>query len=509
MMKYILFDLDGTLTDPKIGITSCVQYALKHFGIEEPDLDKLEPFIGPPLKGSFMEYYGFTEEQAEEAIAKYRERFQDVGIFENKVYRGIPRLLKDLKANGRKLAVASSKPTVFVERILDHFRIRQYFDVVVGSELDGSRVDKNEIIQETLHRLFGEEQFDRSELIMVGDRKYDIQGAKSWFIRSIGVTYGYGTREELKEAGADYIAADIRQLEEILLKEELRVRKEAPFRKLWLIILPFLTFLIIRQVSVYLGYMALGALCPLAPGTRENLFFRMGAEEAVSLTDMGVNLLSAFSFLVSGIVFWYLNREFLKKLQLQAKRAYPGREPFLNYILLIVSAVGISLGLNILLNITGFTGLSPSYEAVSESQYSVAVPLGILIYGILAPVSEELVFRGVLYQRLRRMYNPMAGILVSSLLFAIYHGNIVQGLFAFLMGILIARLYEDFGYLYIAVILHSLMNLVSYGLTLSGQYSGALCHWYVCAPVLLAGLGSFLLLYYRKHTFYRSAKITH
>ena len=123
MKKYILFDLDGTLTDPREGITSCVQYALKSFGIEEPDQEKLEPFIGPPLKDSFMEYYHMTEEEAECAVDKYRERFRDTGIFENELYGGIHDLLRSLKNSGMHLAVASSKPTVFVERILKHFKI--------------------------------------------------------------------------------------------------------------------------------------------------------------------------------------------------------------------------------------------------------------------------------------------------------------------------------------------------------------------------------------------------
>ena len=137
MKKYFLFDLDGTLTDPKVGITTCVQYALQSFGIQEPDLDKLEPFIGPPLKESFMEFYGMDGEQADEAVEKYRERFNDKGIYENEIYPGMARMLQILSGKGFRLAVASSKPTVYVERILEHFGIRQYFKAVVGSELDG------------------------------------------------------------------------------------------------------------------------------------------------------------------------------------------------------------------------------------------------------------------------------------------------------------------------------------------------------------------------------------
>ena len=152
--NYILFDLDGTLTDPKVGICTCVQYALKAFDIDEPDLDKLEPFIGPPLKDSFMQYYGLSEEQAVAAIEKYRERFSVTGKFENEVYEGIPALLSDLKDYGYHLAVASSKPECFVKDILNHFNIHKYFEVVVGSELDGTRIDKAEVIHEALNQLF-------------------------------------------------------------------------------------------------------------------------------------------------------------------------------------------------------------------------------------------------------------------------------------------------------------------------------------------------------------------
>ena len=148
MSEIILFDLDGTLTDSAPGITRCVQYALRHFGIDEPDLKKLECFVGPPLKEMFMEYAGFSESQAEEAVAKYRERYTEKGIFENAVYEGIPELLQLCRDRGRVLGVASSKPQVFVEQILEHFDLRQYFEVVVGAELDGTRTDKAEVIEE-------------------------------------------------------------------------------------------------------------------------------------------------------------------------------------------------------------------------------------------------------------------------------------------------------------------------------------------------------------------------
>ena len=223
MFQYCLFDLDGTLTDPGEGITRCVQYALRSLGIEEPDLKKLEPFIGPPLTDSFMEFYGLTREQAVRAVEAYRERFAPVGIFENCVYDEIPRLLEEMKSAGVTLAVASSKPECFVHRILDRFGIEKYFDVIVGSELDGARSAKEEVVEEALLRLgvgeiSGEER--KRRCAMVGDRKFDIQGARAHGLTGVGVRFGYAPQGELEAEGADYIADTVADLAAFLLDTE-------------------------------------------------------------------------------------------------------------------------------------------------------------------------------------------------------------------------------------------------------------------------------------------------
>lgn len=215
MFRYCLFDLDGTLTDPREGITRSVQYALKAFGIEEPDLKKLEPFIGPPLKDSFMEFYGFSEEEALEGVARYREYFAPVGVFENRIYPGIPEMLKNLKDKGAHLAVASSKPTEFVHQILVHFDIEQYFEVIVGSEMDGTRTQKEEVVEEALRQLGMltipvEER--TSCCAMVGDRKFDIQGARAHSLTGVGVRFGYASPGELEAEGAHYIAETVEDL---------------------------------------------------------------------------------------------------------------------------------------------------------------------------------------------------------------------------------------------------------------------------------------------------------
>lgn len=222
MFKYALFDLDGTLTDPKIGITSGVQYALKKFGIDEPDLDKLEPFIGPPLKETFMEKYSLTEEQALQAVDYYREYFEPKGIFQNKVYPGIPEMLKHLQKAGIHLAVASSKPEVFVIRILEHFDIFQYFEVAAGSILDGTRTKKEEVVEETLLRLSDHhngEAINKENCVMIGDRKFDVEGARAFDLYSIGVAFGYADEGELEKAAPDYIAQTVEELERYLLEE--------------------------------------------------------------------------------------------------------------------------------------------------------------------------------------------------------------------------------------------------------------------------------------------------
>ncbi|MBO5144957.1 MAG: HAD family hydrolase [Lachnospiraceae bacterium] len=219
MFKYILFDLDGTLTDPKLGITSCVQYALRALGIEEPDLDKLEPFIGPPLKDSFMEFYGFSEEQTKKAIDKYHERFDEKGIYENEIYPGIAAMLGALKNNGSKLSIASSKPTPLVERVLEHFDIKQYFDYIVGSNLDGTRSRKEEVVEEALRQMIpsGLTQAERKAAVaMVGDRRFDVEGAKAHGLTSIGVSFGYAPEGELEQAGADYIVGTVEELYHVL-----------------------------------------------------------------------------------------------------------------------------------------------------------------------------------------------------------------------------------------------------------------------------------------------------
>ena len=210
---YFLFDLDGTLTDPKEGITKSVQYALRHFDIEVNHLDELCCFIGPPLKDSFMEYYGFSEKQAREAIDIYREYFSGKGLYENKAYDGVAEVLQSFLAAGKKLYVASSKPEIFVRKILKHFELDSFFLFMGGADMEETRVKKADVIRYVLKEC-GIRDLDKT--VMIGDRKHDVLGAKETGIASVGVLYGYGSRQELKEAGADVLAGAIFGLQNLI-----------------------------------------------------------------------------------------------------------------------------------------------------------------------------------------------------------------------------------------------------------------------------------------------------
>lgn len=203
------FDLDGTLTDSSLGITNAVIYALKKFGIEETDRTKLYSFIGPPLMVSFEKFCGFTKEQCAEAVGYYREYYREKGIFENHVYGGIEDVLKELRKQGKTLVVATSKPEPFARQIIEHFGLNPYFDYVAGMELDGGRGTKEEVIR---YALCACRIADKSKVLMVGDREHDVLGAHAAGIKCLGILYGFGTRDELVSAGADYIAENVEEI---------------------------------------------------------------------------------------------------------------------------------------------------------------------------------------------------------------------------------------------------------------------------------------------------------
>lgn len=521
MFSYILFDLDGTLSDPKQGICGSVQYALKSFGIDEPDLDRLEPFIGPPLRDSFMRYYDFTPEQAEAAVAKYRERFSVTGKYENTLYPGITVLLHDLEQAGAKLAVASSKPTVYVEDILVHFGIRQYFDIVVGSELDGTRDRKEEVVLEALRQLAQRYGAKPWEVVMVGDRSFDIEGAKAAGTHNIAVAYGYAQPGELEQAGAEIIVRDVQGLRQVLLGgmghfarqgagqnerqngwqnasqpgrgagQEPPVGSSRRYRSsAW------------QNAGQSAGQGSTAGAWQnagqnaAAPGGRKlsdkaRNFWKavgmsalaMGTYYMVSIgISMGVLLLAIFLSPVLGVFGIGVGEEsynlwmnlanaaatlgafaacfgiWHKQMAFKPQKSIDG----LSVVPMVILAAASAVGMNGLLNVIELYRYSPTFQEISQIQFDTPIWLGILSYGILAPLGEEVVFRGVVYGQLKKVMKVPAAIVLSGLAFGLFHGNLVQAVYATVIGVLLALVYELYGTLAAPMVFHSVANLFVY-----------------------------------------------
>lgn len=446
MKEYLLFDLDGTLTDPKVGITTCVQYALKSFGIEEPDLDKLEPFIGPPLKDSFMQFYLMRAEQAEEAVEKYRERFKDIGLFENEVYEGIPQMLRTLKNKGMHLAVASSKPTVYVERILEHFGMKEYFEVIVGSELDGRRVNKDEVVEEALHQLFGDAPIAYDKVYMIGDRKFDVEGARALNVESIGVSYGYGSMEELQEAGADYIVQSVSELNYILLREF----REVEPRGIAQLGVPFVGALLLYTISAMFGNSILWAIAtivlvlPLAAGLIRHAKY-----------DMYV--------------------------------AHVRRDLPIAYMVTICTGIAMLIGAHMLTSLAGGV-FGPKISLTTEIMTSSALWKKLISVGVLIPVLEELVFRGVVYNAFRFRARLTLAMCISAFLYTFFQMGLERTPYLIILGYLLAYTYEYFGTFLMPVLLHIVCGVAWVLISHFNVCNAGLHSWPMCIVLLLAAI---------------------
>ena len=508
--NYILFDLDGTLTDPKVGICTCVQYALKAFDIDEPDLDKLEPFIGPPLKDSFMQYYGLSEEQAVAAIEKYRERFSVTGKFENEVYEGIPTLLSDLKDYGYHLAVASSKPECFVKDILNHFNIHKYFEVVVGSELDGTRIDKAEVIHEALNQLFHYGKIRKEQVVMVGDRKFDVEGAREIGVTSVAVSYGYGSIEELREANPDYLAESVTELQDLFMEgNELEVKREEArkkeaeqlkeaqlaaaaalraqyeannyrgsnqqqqtpekpkslFQMIWKLAFPLLLFYCGRQLVNQLVGSVVFYLSNLSESLNRYLVVENESGELLFSGNASV-IMSLISLMVLFLLMYKMGggKESLKRSK-EPKLSFEGTDWF-RWIMTILC---LGIGINIIFAWIGLLQFS-SYQETANGLYSVGLSAGIILYGIFTPLTEELVYRGILFTQGKMLMKPAYAAIMSAFAFGILHGNGVQMVYSTVLGLVLAYAYHYSGQFTVPVVLHGLVNAVVYVSSTLGMF---------------------------------------
>lgn len=498
--EYILFDLDGTLTDPKEGITKSVQYALYKLGIEEKNLDNLESFIGPALKDSFKQFYDLDEPQIQEAIGYYRERFEVVGWRENKVYPKIAHLLKRLRSRGFRLAIASSKPTIFVEKILKHFHLEHYFDVIVGSELDGTRVEKEEVIAEVLAQLFFQYKIPREKVVMVGDRRFDIQGAKVHGLDSVGVVYGYGGRIELEEAGADYIFATVDELLEYLIPVENAVRRSSLLYRWLQTLMPYLVFVLSRQVAIYMGYYLLAG--SVMRGIGEGNIYASFIDEKVVPTSLGIALLTIGSFMFASMTIWALYKDYVLNHERQADNVQRKKIAIGEYSIVMLSTISLTIALNLFLSLSGFVGFFIEYAEIATTQNDISVTMGVVVYALVAPFAEELFFRGVLYQRCVAGFSVKFAIFFSSLLFGVYHGNMVQGVFAFFMGCFISILYNQYSYLWVPIAIHSCMNITSFLLNVFSQQVQAYMNWHTCIIAFIITTMGVWWLYQKHRTIY-------
>ncbi len=497
MLEYLLFDLDGTLTDSSEGITKSVQYGLQCVGIEVTDLNELLRFIGPPLDYSFREFYNLSEEQIKKATEKYRERYNTIGKFENALYPGMAILLKDMKKRGKHLAVASSKPEVFVRQILKHFNIEQYFEVVVGSGLDGSLGTKGEVVKEALRQLFTKEEGERFVLnntvcektAMIGDRRFDVEGGKENGLITIGVEYGFPEPGELKAAKADYIVRSVDELHELLLrgsddaderrmkdynklqkkkrrlaevqsrqaKRQIKVGRSS-FRKSLDILFPMLIYFLVYDVAGMILSIAASHIGMKIGGSfyesmRANPETVNGILVIVTLmiTMLALLPISEWEFFFNNKI---VRKEEKKPLMVNIRTA----------IVFVIMTISASLGMNMLFELLHITELSAKYGAVAQAQSAVSVGVGVLLYGIVSPLAEETLFRGLLYNRMKQYFPKGWAMVMSALFFGLYHGNLVQGLFGFILGMVMVWLYEMYGKWYVPVLFHGIVNISSWAL---------------------------------------------
>ncbi len=482
MWRTVLFDLDGTLTDSGPGITRCVQYALdREFGIKA-DLQDLRCFVGPPLLEQFMSYANLTEEEAGRAVARYRERYRAAGIYENSVYPGIPEMLFELRQAGFRIVLASSKPTVFCREILGRFGIARYFDYIIGSEMNGECSSKRDLIEKAI-RVTGIS--DRSELVMVGDRKYDVIGAKQCGVASIGVTYGYGSRAELEYEWPECIVDNPTELRNVLigqLREGMAagypayggspqgnvtgeagqaVKKSAVRRigdaiyKVWRIVYPIFLHLGITTLVVsglVLVAAVIGAFIDLPNGGN---IYDLVMDQMVLLTGIADAVVIP--------VAWLFMRGDERKRGSGSRKVCPlkrNKMGIKEIILISLLAIGIAQALNFLIALIPYR--DAAYEETSEEMfYRTGLLLQFIVIGVVGPISEELIFRGLVFRRVRDYAGFWPAALLSGVVFGIYHGNVTQGIFASIMGILFAMVYEHYGTIWASIIAHVANNIVA------------------------------------------------
>ncbi len=514
--RYVLFDLDGTLTDPKEGICKSVQYALHQMDIEEPDIDKLEPFIGPPLQDSFMEFYHMSKADAEKAVAHYRERFSSIGLFENVVYDGIPEMLKHLKEAGSYLAVASSKPGVFVKRILKHFHLDSYFDVVVGSELDGRRSKKEEVVEEALMQLYALTDTDlkkkdrtegnkawlngkessslRNSTAMVGDRVFDMNGAKAYGLHGVAVAYGYAPEGELERSGAEHVAATVKELECYLLGEEQPVNKNSSLMRAVYMLIPLVIYELSTGSFSWIGKKLVDFLVGAGVGELSSVVRDHSSTLAACIR--------VAALICTAVIFYFLFRH------RDSVPLKPVKAVFFGWT--VCAGALLAMGLNLAIsNLYMMINGDPERLAQATARAEIPLGLGVLLYVIVTPVVEEMLFRWLIYGRISRIMGATLAVCLTALFFGFFHGNLLQGIYAALMGIAIALVLYWSDNILLPVVFHMAANASVYLVSALPKAIYELLVMPVNSVIYtVVGIAAMVFIYSRLHTDAVKANIT-
>ena len=482
MYKAILFDLDGTLTESGPGITRCVQYALEKIGHPEEDLEALRCFVGPPLKEMFMEYAGVDEETAETAVVYYRERFEPVGMYENHLYPGVAEMLKTLKNRKYRLAVSSSKPEKYVRKILAQFGIDGYFTEIVGADEEKNRTTKEEVVREALRRLGLSNHPEQA--VLVGDKEHDVYGARACGVECVAVLYGYGTREELEKADPLRIVETPEEAAYFFSVTPLR--RESDLYQLWRCIYPALIHfgagvaveLLVLLISWVTGF-----------GVSEST----GYEYIIEMTGI--------TGLITIIPCAYLYNKDRKRREYGRMIPVPSGCPLptASIPLLLLLGAALSFYGNFLLSLISSLIRLDEFAAEMEMMENGKTFVVLILWmGIVAPIAEETVFRWLIYLRLRDRFGVRVSVIISAVFFGIYHGNLVQAVYAGVLGVVIALTLEATGNIWAPVLLHVGANVFSLSLEQinsslenAGEAAAAavyLCIMAVLLVFLIAGL---------------------
>ena len=469
MWNTVLFDLDGTLTDSGEGITKSVQYALeKEFGMQVP-LSDLRCFVGPPLKEQFMSFAGVSEEEAVRAVERYRERYRPKGIYENYLYDGIKSVLRQLHEEHFTLALTSSKPTMFCRQILRMFNIDEYFTAVVGSDMDGGRTDKHELIEETI-RVLGMEEL-RDEIVMVGDRKYDCIGAAAAGIDCIGVTYGFGSRDELEAEWPACIVDSPIELRNVLIGQarsgmngtggsSFGGQKSTDSTRFSLrpSVMPedggIFRCIFTCVVPVALAFIISGILYMIIIWGMQIFLPQIEFDNTLLVVLTGI-----VDFILIPFFYFMYRRDEIKRMTYGRTERILHLNAFGTAAVLIVALFSIGFADTIQVPL----GVLIHDEAGAEINASLFQNVSLIIQFIslcaIGPACEELIFRGLVYRRVRDLLGVWWAVLLSAVCFGVYHQNLTQGVFAFFFGIVLATVYEHYGTIWAAIAAHAANNL--------------------------------------------------